>query len=58
MSVTIMQNDTYFTRNTLSLANAILGRFPSRYVGVLYAYFHYLLESFGFRNCKFGGSQL
>ena len=30
--------------------------FPSRYVGVLFAYFDYLLESFGFKTCKFGGS--
>ena len=32
--------------------------FPSRYVGVLFAYFDYLLESFGFKTCRFGGSQL
>ena len=51
MSVTIMQN---------SLESSVAGErhlgFPSRYVGVLFAYFDYLLESFGFKTCKFGGS--
>ena len=56
--MTIMQNGTYFTEETLSLANAILVQFSSRYVGVLFAYFDYLLESFGFKTCQFGGSQL
>ena len=44
----------------ISLANSVTGErhlgFPSRYVGVLFAYFDYLLESFGFKTCKFGGS--
>ena len=44
----------------ISLGNSVacerhLG-FPSRYDGVLFAYFDYLLESFGFKTCKFGGS--
>ena len=56
--MTIMQNGTYFTLETLSLANAILVQFSSRYVGVLFAFFDYLLESFGFKTCQSGGSQL
>ena len=48
--MTIMQNVTYFTRKLCCW------RMPSRYVGVLFAYFDYLLESFGFKTCKFGGS--
>ena len=44
----------------ISLGNSVAGErhlgFPSRYVGVLFAYFDYLLESFGFKTCKFGGS--
>ena len=50
--MTIMQNGTYFTRKLCCW------RMPSRYVGVLFAYFDYLLESFGFKTCRFGGSQL
>ena len=49
--MTIMQNGTYFTRKLCCW------RMPSRYVGVLFAYFDYLLESFGFKTCQFGGSQ-
>ena len=26
--------------------------FPSRYVGVIFAYLDYLLESFGFKTCN------
>ena len=48
--MTIMQNGTYFTRKLCRW------RTPSRYVGVLFAYFDYLLESFGFKTCKFGES--
>ena len=44
----------------ISLGNSVAGKchlcFLSRYVGVLFAYFDYLLESFGFKTCKFGGS--
>ena len=44
----------------ISLGNSVAGErhlgFPSRYVGVLFAYFDYLLESFGFKTCKFRGS--
>ena len=44
----------------ISLGNSVAGDrhlgFPSRYVGVLFAYFDYLLESFGFKTCKFEGS--
>ena len=50
--MTIMQNGTYFTRKLCPW------RTPSRYVGVLFAYFGHLLESFGFKTCRFGGSQL
>ena len=43
----------------ISLGNSVAGErhlgFTSRYVGVLSAYFDYLLESFGFNTCKFGG---
>ena len=43
----------------ISPGNSVTGEchfgFPSRYVGVLFAY---LLESFGFKTFKFGGSQL
>ena len=46
----------------MSLGNSVAGErhlgFQSRCVGVLFAYFDYLLESFGFKNCQFGGSQL
>ena len=42
----------------ISLGNSVAGKrhlgFPSRYVGVLVAYFDYLLESFGFKTCKIG----
>ena len=42
----------------ISLGNSVAGErhlgFPN--VGVLFAYFDYLLESFGFKTCKFGGS--
>ena len=44
----------------ISLGNSVAGErhlgFPSRYVGVLFAYFDYLLESFGFKTYKSGGS--
>ena len=44
----------------ISLGNSVAGErhlgFSSRYVGVLFAYFDYLLESFGFKTYKFGGS--
>ena len=50
--MTIMQNGTYFTRKLCHW------RTPSRCVGVLFAYFDYLLESFGFQSYQFGGSQL
>ena len=43
----------------ISLGNSVAGEHhPSRYVVVLFAYFDYLLESFGFKTCQFGGSQL
>ena len=45
--MTIMQNGTYFTRKLCRW------RTPSRYVGVLFAYFDYLLESFGFKTRQF-----
>ena len=45
----------------MSPGNSVAGKrhldFPSRYVGVLFAYFDYLLESFGFKTCQFGGSR-
>ena len=50
--MTIMQNGTYFT------GKLCCWRMPSRYVGVLFAYFDYVLELFGFKTCWFGGSQL
>ena len=50
--MTIMQNVTYFTRKLCCW------QMPSRYVGVLFAYFNYLLELFGFKTCWFGRSQL
>ena len=44
----------------MSLGTSVAGErhlgFPSRYVGVVFAYFDYLLESFGFKTCQFGGS--
>ena len=44
----------------MSLGNSVAGErhlsFQSRCVGVLFAYFDYLLESFGFKTCQFGGS--
>ena len=44
----------------ISLGNSVADErhlsFPSRYVGVLFDYFDYLLESFGFKTCKSGGS--
>ena len=43
----------------ISLGNSVAGeRQVRRYVGVLFAYFDFLLESFGFKTCRFGGSQL
>ena len=45
----------------MSPGNSVAGErhlgFPIRYVGVLFAYFDYLLESFGFKTCQFGGSR-
>ena len=45
----------------MSLGNSVAGErhlsFQSRCVGVLFAYFDYLPESFGFKTCQFGGSQ-
>ena len=53
-------NDHAKLMTHISLGNSVAGErhlgFPSRYVGVLFAYFDYLLESFGFKTCKFGGS--
>ena len=43
--------------NSVADAECHLG-FPSRYVGVRFGQFDYLLESFGFKTCPFGGSQL
>ena len=44
----------------ISLGNSVAGErhlgFASRYHGVLFAYFDYLLKSFGFKTCKFGES--
>ena len=46
----------------ISLGSSVAGErylgFSSRFVGLLFAYFNYLLESSGFRTCKFGGPQL
>ena len=46
----------------MSLGNSVASKrhlsFPSRHVGVVNAYFDYLLESFGFKTSQFGGSQL
>ena len=46
----------------MSPGNSVAGErrlgFPIRYVGVLFAYFDYLLESFEFKTCQFGGSRL
>ena len=53
-------NDHAKLMTHISLGNSVAGErhlgFPSRYVGVLFAYFDYLLESFGFKTCQFGGS--
>ena len=57
-AVTIMQK----LMTHMSLGNSVADErhlsFPSRYVGVLFAYFDYLLELFGFKTSQFGGSQL
>ena len=54
-------NDHAKLMTHISLGNSVAGErhlgFPSRYGGVLFAYFDYLLESFGFKTCKFGGSR-
>ena len=52
--MTIMQNDTYFTRKLCRW------RTPSWFFKlicrVLFAFVDYLLGSFRFRTCQFGGS--
>ena len=57
MTVMITQNDTYFTKKTMSLANTILVILVDMWGSSLLT-FDYILESFGFKTFKFGGSQL
>ena len=46
-------------REIATNTNSVAGECQvDNYVGVLFAYFDYLLQSFGFKTCRFGGSQL
>ena len=52
----IMQNDTYFTRKLCRWQTP--SWFFKLICRVLFAYVDYLLRSFRFKTCQFGGSQV